>query len=438
VQSSEQQLVAAVQELNASAFAEAEGKKQRDRFAYDPDAKLKVLLLGNYRPTLTIARILSAKGHQVFSGDEGWEGGAQFSSSVGKMWSHPKLADDKATFFEALSDYTIEHEIDLVYPVSENFVSAFVENPEWAEGLPPIAMHKPEQNAACLDKFGMYDRAQRLGVPTMLYARVETERQLRSTMQTVGLPLVIRPENCLGRFDNKKVFTITSDDDLKWFLDHWETEQTALLCQKFASGPRHNIYFAAERGQIFRYLEAKILNTDIPDGSGLATEGITLSPNPVLREYTNRLIADLDYTGIGCAQFLVDEATGDVSFLEVNSRIAGNHAVPEAAGLELTEVPLLMAFNQPQNFVRKDGKVGLKYVWTSGALVGAKVGWIRGDLTLWQSVAWMVRALYLGFVADVHMVFSWRDPKPAFMAMGAVLPSLHGFTRRIKNLLRRK
>ena len=374
----------------------------------------------------------------MFTGDEGWEGGAQYSRAVHQMWQQPCLSSEKEEFFESLSDFVAEQQISLIYPVSESFVTAFMDHPDWVENLPPVAMNAPEQIRACLDKFGMYERAQRVGVPTLLFAKVENEIQLSATIKSLGLPLVIRPESPTGRFDNKKVFTVQNDDDLKWFLDHWEPHETALLCQRHASGPRHNIYFAADRGQIFQYLEARIIKTDVPDGSGLATEGITVEPNAQLREFTEALCNDLNYTGIGCAQYLVDPQSGEISFLEINSRIAGNHKVPEAAGLQLTDIPILLAFDQPLDFVRREGRVGLRYVWTTGAFVGAKVGWIRGDLSIYQSIGWMIRAIFWGIVADIHMVFSWRDPKPAFMALCAVLPSLAGITRRVKSTFQRK
>jgi len=403
---------------------------EKPQFAVD--AKHRILLLGNYRPTLTIARILSAKGHEVFSGDEGWEGGAQYSKAVQSMWQHPKLAEDAETFFKALSNYVEQNDISLIYPVSENFVCAFMDHPDWVGKLPPIAMHKPEQIKACLEKFEMYDRAGRLNVPTAPYARVSSPDQLSATLRNIGMPLVIRPESPTARFDNKKVYTIENEQDLAWFLKYWDVEETALLCQRHATGFRHNVYFAAERGQLFKYLEAKILKTDMPDGSGLATEGVTVVPNVELKDYTECLISDLKYTGIGCAQFLVDDETGEVSFLEINSRIAGNHNVPEAAGLELTEIPMYLAFGQPLNFARKEGKVGMRYVWTTGALVGAKAAYLRGDLSLVQSLKWMVRAAHLGMIADIHMVFSWRDPKPALKALAGLLPSLDRVINRIK------
>ena len=397
-----------------------------------PNRDLKILLLGNYRPSITLARVLKNSGHAVYCGYDGFEGGAEYSNTIQEMWRHPSFEDDPNGFFLELKAFVQAKNIDIVYPVTEDFVCALAERFEVVSSLVAIAMHEPSQVDACTDKLGMYDRAQRLGVPTNIHAMVETAQQLQSTLSAIGTPLVVRPENPVSRFDNKKVFTIENDRDANWLLEHWNVGETRLLCQRFARGHRHNVYFAAEKGQVFRYLQAKILKTDIADGSGLATEGITVAPDAELRRHTEAMLADLDYTGIGCAQFLVDEDTGEISFLEINTRIAGNHAVPEAAGLELTEVPIALAFGEPLNFARKEGRVGLSYVWTSGAIMGAKVGWIRGDLSAIRALGWILRALYKSVFADIHMVFSWRDPKPAVMSILACLPSVDGIFKRLK------
>ena len=97
-------------------------------------------------------------------------------------------------------------------------------------------------------------------------------------------------------------------------------------------------------------------------------------PDPDLQSYTLRLLESLNYTGIGCAQYLVDGTTGKVAFLEINPRVAGNHAVPEHCGLDLTNTMMELTLSgKPAETKLKFGRIGVRYTWLAGDLEGLKL-----------------------------------------------------------------
>ncbi len=397
-----------------------------------------VLLLGNYRPTLTLARVLSREGYRVVSGLEGCDGGAEHCRFVDELWSHRSVRTDPDGFLEDLRAFLARRaDIDVVLPVSEEFVRLFSSHPTKLPEGPLYATPAPDLVNLCLDKLGLMGLAVDAGVPTAPFEMVRTRAAFHKAADRIGLPLVIRPEKSTDRIGGKKAVICQTAEDLAE-VSALLSDRCALLLQRKASGLRHNIYFAAKDGKVVRYLHALILRTDIPDGTGLAVEGITIEPDAKLRTYTERLISSLGYTGVGCAQYLVDEEDGSVSFLEINPRIAGNHAVPEAAGLGLSTLAIELARPTCGHVAPIEGKAGLRYVWTCGDLLGAKQAYWRGEITAATSAAWMARAVKAAFAADVHMQWHWRDPMPALMSLRPVLPSLAGLARGALELVRPK
>ncbi len=386
-----------------------------------------VLLLGNYRPTLTLARTLGAQGHRIISGREGCDGGAEHSRFVDEIWDHTSVRGDSERFLNELCDLLAARpEISMVFPVSEEFVRLLADHRDALPEAPLWVLNAPRLIDACLDKLGLMRLALENGVPTAPFEMVSNFAEFHQAAERIGAPLVIRPEKSTDRIGGKKALMCENDVELAAVSAEIGSAPRSLLLQRKAGGRRHNIYFGAQNGTIVRYLHALIERTDMPDGTGLAVEGVTIEPDPALRAYTERMIAALDYTGIGCAQYLVDDEDGTVSFLEINCRIAGNHAVPEVSGLDLTGLAVTLAQNPDAEVETIEGRAGVRYVWTCGDLLGVKLARWRGDYSASQAVSGLFRAFWAAIRADVHMKWSWHDPMPALHSLKEVLPEAGG------------
>jgi predicted ATP-grasp superfamily ATP-dependent carboligase len=369
-----------------------------------------VLLLGNYRPTIALVRALRPRGYRTVVG-LGGEGGAEYSRFTDEVWDHPPLTDGGEAFVAAL-DVLVARRPDLrvVLPVGEEFVRVLAN----ARGrLPPgprYAMPSAEVLDAVLDKAAAYRLAEASGVPVAPWAVVETYAELGPRCEAVGYPLVLRPLRSARRLAGRKALVVDGPETLRRLLPGWPPGQPALLAQRQVSGRRHNVYFAARAGRVVRRVEAVIERTDAADGTGLAVAGRTVVPSADLMRYTGALVARLHYTGVGCAQFLV--AGGEAHFLEVNPRIAGNHAVAEAAGLELGPLAIALAAPEPPPVPFVDGRPGLVYAWTYGDVHGLKTALQGGAVGPGAACRWALAIAASLVRARVHMTWSWADPVP--------------------------
>jgi predicted ATP-grasp superfamily ATP-dependent carboligase len=398
-----------------------------------------VLLLGNYRPTLTVARALARDGFNVVLGlGHDPEGSAQYSRHVHEIWDHPRLTSAGQPFGAALRAFLAERpDIRIVYPVSEDMVRWIAEH---AQDLPRelvVATPPAPVVQACLDKLYMAECALAERVPCQPFAAVRTPHQLRAAAGRLGYPVVVRSLNHLLRLGRKKAIIASSHAELAEALTVWPKGHDHLLVQKRASGERRDVYFAAQDGRALRCLEVRILRTDSLDGTGLSVDGEIIAPTPSLTEYVSRLLRRLDYTGIGCAQFLVDTTTGDISFLEINPRIAGSHRCTEIAGMDLTRFAIRLAARTvfPDRVEPFLYAPGWRYCWTYGDLGGLKNGLAAGEIGIVQAVVWLARAARSLALADVHLTFDRRDPTPSIRLLAAKVP---GLGRLMQGLARRR
>lgn len=391
-----------------------------------------VLLLGNYRPTLTIARQLARKGATVIVGREGCDRGAELSRYVTTIWDHPPISDDPNAFISAL-EALIEQvpHIQLVVPVAEEFIRLLAERPPVFNRPVTVATMDRDLLNICLDKYRMMQLAEKLGIPIAPHALAHDRNDLEQQAIKVGFPMVVRPLVSTQRIGDEKALTVRTMADLLERFSDWHQDRGSLILQRQAGGQRHNIYFAARNGDIRRLLQTRITRTDRPDGSGLAVEGTTVNPSDDLVSYVRILAEHLAYDGIGCAQFLVDDATGTVCFLENNPRITGSHAIPEHCGLDLTEFLIALAEGREDALEpRPFASGGVAYSWSVGDFIGWKSAVRRRKVGVFEALQWLASIPLTALRSRIDMVNRWDDPLPGIGSLVDAIPVIGHLTQR--------
>ncbi|MBE9503441.1 MAG: ATP-grasp domain-containing protein [Proteobacteria bacterium] len=217
---------------------------------------------------------------------------------------------------------------------------------------------------------------------------------------------------------------------------HQDTKK--LLVQRHVPGPRHNVYFFAVAGRIINLSEVKILRTDATDGTGLAVSGVTIAITPELENYCHAMVRYLNYSGIGCVQFIVDATHNFMSFLELNPRLGANFAIVYHAGLDLPKMAIDLVngrYNVESTSREEPCKVGLHYAWTLGELLSLKESLLTGKTGMGKAFIRLVTIAKTALTSRVHVMWSWKDPLPTILLSIRLLPSaLHrhilGFIRK--------
>jgi biotin carboxylase len=384
-----------------------------------------VLILGDRRQSLAVARSLRRAGYRAIAGRAGGRTILERSRSVAERWNHPPFSERRA-FAEALEALCAERaDIGAVFPVGDEEIELVL---PFAATLPVlvVAVDAATFNL-CRSKRALLALAGQAGVPLGDWEAVDRPGDLGPALRRIGLPAALKPDlSAEGAFGFKA--TILRSEAEAWRL----AEQTAFpatgfVLQRLAPGLRHNLYFVAREGRLLGDAQIRILRTNRADGTGLAVEGESVSPSPSLVAWTAALAARLGYTGAGCAQFVVDEHSGKACFLEINARLGANCAAVCACGLDLprlfVEALLGVAEEQPP------AKTGRRYAWLDGDLYGLALSLRCGRIGWGRAAAWLARAAIAQLRAHDGITWSWRDPLPALVTFFRLLRAILGLMR---------
>ena len=389
-----------------------------------------VLLLGNYRPALTVVRALAAEGFRPMVGLGGHEGCVEHSRYADESWDHTPLTGRGEAFIADLNALLAARpDITTVYPIAEEFTACLAMHGDRLPGRVVVASVDPAIFELCQDKVRMLEFVDALGVECLPFEVVTAYDQAIRAARRVGYPIVVRPLTPRVKLGTKKALICRDETEFRAALPAWPDGQHALLLQQEARGIRHNVFFAARGGRILRSLETRIFRTDRRDGTGYAVDGITVARTPQLHEECRRMAEALDYTGVGLAQFILDPRTGRSCFLELNSRIAGSHAITDGVGQELSllAVELARGALSPRHLAPWDYPVGVRYGWSYGDLRGLKSAIAEGEVSYPEAAGWLLRSLFTAWRADVHMTWRWDDPLPTLALFARQTPVVERF-----------
>lgn len=384
----------------------------------------RVLVLGDYRQTVTVVRSLARAGYEVTLGTDQPCSSTALSRHVADVWVYDKSSSQR--FYNNLEAFLREDRPDFVFTIGESQLRGLI---ELAPRLEPLSTWVNPDFATvgrCFDKRAMYELAPKLGIPSVPWSAFTSAAQWRSAAAAMGFPVVVKRKDSAGRLQERKALIYESAEAFEAFLATLprEPDRGSLLLQKFATGVRHNCHVGAADGKLVAYFQQKVLRTDEPDDTGIGVAGASIDPWPELRAHCEALTMALGYTGIGCIQFLVDEHTGSVAFLEFNARMDSTAALPYRMGLDYPLLAIELArYRKAQKAGRADAQRLLPRPHAERYPAGVTYHWLYGDagalLSELRSGKMRPRALLLRACSLVwlslrsyHLTFDWRDPLP--------------------------
>jgi biotin carboxylase len=304
----------------------------------------RVLVLGDYRQTVTVVRSLARAGYEVTLGTDDPASSTARSRYLADIWLYESSSTER--FHRDLEAYLKSERPAFVFPVGESQLRRMVRAAPRFLRLATWASPDPPTVARCFDKRALYGLTAQLGIPTLPWRQFTDLDDWRAAALEMGLPVIIKRKGPSGQLARKRKAVICrSTAQLDAFLAEVcsDPDPASLVLQKFAAGQRHSCHIAAANGELLAYFQHKVLRTDELDGTGIGTAGVSVAPCPVLRGYCERLLRALDYSGIGCTQFMVDERSGHAAFLELDPRMDSTALLPYRLGYDFPLLAIRLA-----------------------------------------------------------------------------------------------
>ena len=404
----------------------------------------KVLILGNFRQTLTVIRSLARAGYYVIAGKSAKKSFTDLSRYTTEVWKHPNIKDTPEDFLDSLNSFlTSREDVRFVFPIGDTQLSFFTRYFEKVPSSVAIVMAAPSVVSICQDKGETHKINTELEVPQPESQQVYNYPELIQGVKKLGCPCVIKPNNSLAPFFNEKAIIIQTEEDIEKRIPHWPEQHQSLVMQQYIQGPQHNGQFAAINGELYSYFEYKLLRRDRIDGTGYLVDGISVSPTPKIREYCKNLVKRLNYSGVGCAQFLIKEENDSINFLELNPRLGAACALAFNCGCDFPKMAIECAAHLqgllpaiPRS--SSSYPTGKRAVWFMGDIEGLFRSWREGKLNIKTTMQWLTGMVKSLIHADFHLTWQWKDPLPTGyifirFAINSVKEVVKGFLGRGRN-----
>ena len=403
----------------------------------------RIILLGTFKQTLTAVRSLGRAGMHVtlarFGGTPAYPERSRFATD------HLSFGDcrDTPSFIDALETQLQDSnpQDTYLFPVGELSLERVASAYERFQDRATLVMPDAKTALNCLDKTFVHAVASELGLPLPETFSYTNTADWQTSANAIGFPVLIKRKTSQRLVDGKKALICRNPVELaRFLLDGNDPEPQSLLLQKYFEGIRHNCHFAALNGELVTFFQQKVLRTDTHDGTGYGVEGVSVAPNSQLRDLTARLVRRLDYSGVGCVQFLVNEATGECAFLEINPRLDATCALPLLCGVDFPQLAVACAAYRAHGGTMPVGPasypVGVGAYWMLGDLFGLLHALNHRKIGLTGALYWLGRTALACLSYRNHMTWSWSDPLPTLQvyAESFALVALRPL-RRIRSLL---
>ena len=175
----------------------------------------------------------------------------------------------------------------------------------------------------------------------------------------VKYPVILKPVSGGG---GKSMFIAHSEEELKKILQIVDVTKIRFYFEHYIERSRHiEVQIVADNfGEVLHLGEREC--SIQRRNQKLLEESPSIALTEEMREKVGKLAIKaakaVHYSSIGTVEFLLDLATNDFYFMEINPRVQVEHGVTEAVtGIDLVKTQIKIAANEPLDFTQKDVKI---------------------------------------------------------------------------------
>lgn len=296
-----------------------------------------VLLLGtNDRAALTAARSLGRAGVRTEVVPLGTPGLAERSRFVARVHDLGDPTCDVAGFLESLCQLVAESRPSLLVPINDVACELFARGRTALERNTRLALPENAVYDYARNKHRLLSLASELGVPVPSSRYVATLADIASLKQApLRFPCYVKPVQSASIVGNRiSSFHVCKVTNVQRLVDEcrFHIAATPVLVQEERAGVGAGIYLLADHGRILAMAQQVRLHE--PIGGGGSSYRVCVDPDPRLRDYAERLIGRIGWTGVAMVEFKGDVDRGNWSLMELNGRLWGSLALTVDAGLD--------------------------------------------------------------------------------------------------------
>ena len=261
---------------------------------------------------------------------------------------------------EAIINVAYKIEADAIHP-GYGFLS---EDAEFAEMVTKAGMTwigpMPETIRLVGDKDAARASVAPSGIPMAKGSDPLTSNEMAvESAREVKYPVILKPVSGGG---GKSMFIAHSEDELKKILQIVDVTKIRFYFEHYIERSRHiEVQIVADNfGEVIHLGEREC--SIQRRNQKLLEESPSIALTEEMREQVGKLAVKaakaVHYSNIGTVEFLLDLATNEFYFMEINPRVQVEHGITEAVtGIDLVKTQIRIAANEPLEFTQKDIKI---------------------------------------------------------------------------------
>lgn len=188
------------------------------------------------------------------------------------------------------------------------------------------------------DKELSYKLACMLNIPVANTVIIDQYKALDEAIAICGFPVVIKPhKSCASAESRKKDIVIIVDnrDELKLYsgmIQEYLEKYGSLVCQEFFAGVGCGVEVLAYHGKVLSAFQHVRVHEPLKGGGSTSRKSVKLDER--MYQDAERIVNELEYTGVLMVEYKLNEKTNKYIFIETNARFWGSLPLAIQSGID--------------------------------------------------------------------------------------------------------
>jgi predicted ATP-grasp superfamily ATP-dependent carboligase len=284
---------------------------------------------------ITIIRSLGHKGWRVIAADSSPQSLGFRSRYTQASLLYPAPETDPQAFVSVLLNAVRKWEINLIIPVTDAAILPLSQAREQFAKVCRLAMPAASALEVAADKLKTIDLAKRLGVPVPETRLAHTVQEACDLDQPLSWPVVLKPQvsQLYREQASIEAFKVCYAENLSQLAEQMRRFEgrCPVLLQEYYSGSGQGVELLMYQGQPLAAFQHKRLR-EVPINGGASAFRESMPLDPVLYDYSIRLLQALNWTGLAMVEFKVGPA--GAKLMEINGRVWGSLPLAVRSGVD--------------------------------------------------------------------------------------------------------
>jgi predicted ATP-grasp superfamily ATP-dependent carboligase len=302
------------------------------------DRARRVLVLdGSQRSALAVVRSLGAQGIEVTVGEERIPCLASRSKFAARAFKYTSPKTNPAAFIADIVNELERDSYDIILPMTDTTMILAANEFEQLALYARLPISGKDSYLKASDKAETIRLSQKLDIPTPKTFFINKLNDLGDVKNELKYPVVIKPQQSksLGPdgWIDLGVDYASSFDELTRKMERYKNLPSLPMIQERIFGPGIGAFLLFNRGVERAVFFHRRIREKPPSG-GVSVLRESISPDPIIREYSVKILKELNWHGVAMVEFKVDGRDNTPRIMEINARFWGSLQLAIDAGVD--------------------------------------------------------------------------------------------------------